>query len=65
MIDNNQDSMVRKIAHQLWIEAGKPEGEADKHWYDAIRRAAKHPPVVVKEVISPPPPEPFEADSNN
>lgn len=23
---------IRAIAHQLWLDAGMPEGEADVHW---------------------------------
>lgn len=32
---------IREIAHQLWVEAGKPEGQAEDHWFKAIELAAK------------------------
>jgi Protein of unknown function (DUF2934) len=32
---------IREIAHSLWVEAGKPEGQAEDHWFKAIELAAK------------------------
>ena len=28
---------IRERAHQLWEEAGKPEGREDEFWYEAER----------------------------
>jgi Protein of unknown function (DUF2934) len=35
------DKKIREIAHSLWLEAGKPEGQAEDHWFKAIEMAAK------------------------
>jgi Protein of unknown function (DUF2934) len=35
------DKKIREIAHSLWVEAGKPEGQAEDHWFKAIEMAAK------------------------
>jgi hypothetical protein len=32
---------IREISHQLWVEAGKPEGQAEDHWFKAIELAAR------------------------
>ena len=31
---------IREIAHALWVEAGKPEGQAEDHWFKAIELAS-------------------------
>jgi Protein of unknown function (DUF2934) len=35
------ETKIREIAHDLWVEAGKPEGQAEDHWFKAIELAAK------------------------
>ena len=35
------EKKIREIAHSLWVEAGKPEGQAEDHWFKAIELAAK------------------------
>jgi hypothetical protein len=30
------DKKIREIAHSLWVEAGKPEGQAEDHWFKTI-----------------------------
>jgi Protein of unknown function (DUF2934) len=35
------DKKIREIAHSLWVDAGKPEGQAEDHWFKAIEMAAK------------------------
>jgi hypothetical protein len=34
------DEKIRAIAHALWVEAGKPEGQAEDHWFKAIELAS-------------------------
>lgn len=34
------EEKIREIAHQLWVEAGKPEGQAEDHWFKAIELAS-------------------------
>ncbi len=31
------DEQIRSRAHQLWEEAGRPEGQADQFWHQAER----------------------------
>jgi hypothetical protein len=33
----SREERIRAKAHQLWEEAGRPEGEADGHWMKAAR----------------------------
>jgi len=35
MVD--REDRIRAKAHQLWEEAGRPEGESDAHWLKAAR----------------------------
>ena len=30
-----REERIRKIAHRLWEEAGRPSGQADQHWEKA------------------------------
>ena len=34
------EDKIREIAHQLWMEAGEPEGQAEDHWFKAIGLAS-------------------------
>jgi hypothetical protein len=31
------DEHIREKAHQIWCDAGKPEGYANEHWFTAIQ----------------------------
>jgi len=33
----SSEEAVRERAHQLWVEAGQPEGQHDQHWEQAER----------------------------
>lgn len=35
------DERIREIAHQLWLDAGQPEGDAEVHWSMAEAIAIK------------------------
>lgn len=37
---------IREIAHQIWVDAGQPEGEADLHW--SLAEA-----IATKELVTP------------
>ncbi|MGB8818419.1 MAG: DUF2934 domain-containing protein [Rhizobiaceae bacterium] len=55
------EEKIRQIAHQLWVEAGKPEGQAEDHWFKAIglasskaaKKAAAKKPVAKAAVAKP------------
>src|SRR5215831_4749421 len=34
---------VRDLAHKLWEQRGKPEGEAERHWLEAERLLGAEP----------------------
>jgi hypothetical protein len=34
---DSREDRIRAKAHELWEEAGRPEGEADEHWVKAAR----------------------------
>ena len=34
---NAKDHSIRTLAHQLWESEGKPEGQAERHWWLAAR----------------------------
>jgi len=34
---------VRDLAHSLWEQRGKPEGEAERHWFEAERLLGAQP----------------------
>lgn len=34
------EDKIRQIAHQLWVESGQPEGQAEDHWFKAIELAS-------------------------
>ena len=34
------EEKIRDIAHQLWVEAGKPSGQAEDHWFKALALAS-------------------------
>ena len=34
------DEQIRAIAHKLWVDAGKPEGQAEDHWFKALELAS-------------------------
>lgn len=35
------EERVREVAHQLWMDAGQPEGQAETHWNKAQEMVAK------------------------
>jgi len=36
----DREQRIRDEAYLLWVDAGRPEGEAKKHWYEAEQRLA-------------------------
>lgn len=37
---NDTEDRIRDLAHRIWEERGRPEGEAERHWEEARRRVA-------------------------
>ena len=67
MSDNEE--VIRKLANQIWVAEGKPDGQAAKHWERARILASKaNSPdqAVLKKSIDPSeasgPTEPFQPD---
>lgn len=36
-LENDLEERIRHRAHQIWLDEGKPEGQAERHW-----QAARH-----------------------
>jgi hypothetical protein len=34
---DSREDRIRAKAHELWVEAGRPEGRHDEHWMKAAR----------------------------
>jgi hypothetical protein len=39
----DRDKRIREIAYFLWLEDGRPDGEADRHWLAAERLVESEP----------------------
>jgi hypothetical protein len=37
---SSNEEAIRNIAHQIWEAEGKPDGQAKKHWDQAVERAS-------------------------
>jgi hypothetical protein len=37
------EDRVRELAYAIWLEEGRPDGRAEAHWFEALRRAAVEP----------------------
>ena len=48
------EKKIREIAHALWVEAGKPEGQAEDHWFKAIELASAKAGKAAKAAIKKP-----------
>jgi hypothetical protein len=38
---DNREERIRQKAHQIWEQAGRPDGKADEHWSEAERQIDK------------------------
>ena len=56
LMDQPADESIRQRAHQLWEQAGRPDGRQDEFWYQAeqelretarLRELAEAPPPVI------------------
>jgi hypothetical protein len=42
---DDQDGQIRQRAYDLWIEAGRPEGQPEQFWLQAEREIAGNDPA--------------------
>jgi hypothetical protein len=42
------EDRVREVAYTIWLEEGRPDGRAEAHWFEAVRRATSQPVVASK-----------------
>lgn len=66
---DDRERRIREKAFQLWLEEGKPEGQADRHWelaseLVAIEDSQKDTTIPVSQVTPDEPVEPIEALEN-
>ena len=62
----NREDEVRARAHQLWEEEGRPEGQADRHWFTARETLAieENHEAALLPIDTGTEPEPIEALEN-
>jgi hypothetical protein len=56
---NDRDDRIREMAYFLWVEEGRPDGEADRHWRVAENRIDSEP-LERKRAEGEPPGEPAD-----
>lgn len=49
---DGKEDRIRKLAHEFWLEEGKPEGRAKEHW-ERARRQVESAPVESDGITSP------------
>ena len=53
----DRDDRIRELAYFLWLEEGRPEGEAERHWL-AAETIIESDPFERKSIEGEPPGEP-------
>jgi hypothetical protein len=56
---NHREDRIREIAYFLWVEEGRPDGQANRHWWAAENRVDSDP-LERKRVEGEPPGEPAD-----
>jgi hypothetical protein len=44
-MENDRDEFLRKRAYRLWEEAGRPDGQHESHWQQALKELGLMDPV--------------------
>lgn len=44
-MDDDREHRIRNRAYELWESDGRPEGEQDRHWFQAIDELGLSDPV--------------------
>jgi Protein of unknown function (DUF2934) len=57
----DRDERVRELAYFLWLEEGRPEGQAERHWLTA-EIIIESDPLERKRIEGEPPGEPATED---
>ena len=39
---NNNEQVIRETAYYMWLDAGKPMGQPDAFWYQAVMKVNGH-----------------------
>jgi Protein of unknown function (DUF2934) len=60
-IMTDRDERVRELAYFLWLEEGRPEGQAERHWLTA-ETLVESDPLERKRIEGEPPGEPATVD---
>ena len=60
-MDDNHDDAARNRAYEIWEENGRPEGEHESHWYQALKELGLVNPAEqpLGSVLSPTAPQPI------
>ncbi|MBS7544743.1 DUF2934 domain-containing protein [Ancylobacter oerskovii] len=58
---DEREEHIRRRAHRLWEEEGRPEGRAEQHWFQAKEMLAVEEGEMPTSPVAEPSPEPIEA----
>ncbi|MGD9739358.1 MAG: DUF2934 domain-containing protein [Bauldia sp.] len=53
MSTENTEMMIRTRAYAIWEAAGRPDGQAEEHWLQALREAGAAPAMTTPEAAAP------------
>ena len=42
MTQKNKEQLIRETAYYMWLDAGKPIGQPDAFWYQAVVKVDGH-----------------------
>ena len=42
MTQKNKEQLIRETAYYMWLDAGKPIGQPDAFWYQAVVKVDDH-----------------------
>lgn len=46
------ETLIRERAYHIWEAAGRPDGEADLHWFLAMQEVFASPPMTTPEPVA-------------
>lgn len=48
-LSEKSEAQIRERAYHIWEEAGRPDGQADLHWFLAMQEVFASPPITTPE----------------
>ena len=50
MTQKNKEQLIRETAYYMWLDAGKPIGQPDAFWYQAVVKVNAKPQKNTKQL---------------